>query len=157
MFSKVSLIAAIAAAIAIAPPLVAGAPASDAADPGAATLQAPVIREPFTPLPCTGKPSNRNTLQQEGCAEQQILRTDARINTLASSVFGRLPDRAAKIRFIAAQRAWLDYRRADCLSLSDVFEGGSEAPVLDAQCTADRNEQRIKDLRTFLTDLGRSG
>ena len=74
-----------------------------------------------------------------------------------SSVFGRLPDRAAKIRFIAAQRAWLDYRRADCLSLSDVFEGGSEAPVLDAQCTADRNEQRIKDLRTFLTDLGRSG
>jgi len=157
MFSKASLIAAIVAAIAIAPQLVAGAPASGAVHAGAAKLQAPVIRESFTPLPCTGKPNDRSTLQQEGCAEQQILRTEARINTLASSVFGRLPDRAAKVRFITAQRAWLTYRRADCLSLSDVFEGGSQAPVLDSQCAADRNQQRIKDLRTFLTDLGGTG
>jgi uncharacterized protein YecT (DUF1311 family) len=157
MFSKVSLVTAIAAAIVIALQLIAGAPASGAAHARAAALQAPVIREPFTPLSCTGKPNDRDTLQQEGCAEQQILRTDTRINTLASSVFGRLHDRAAKVRFIAAQHAWLSYRRADCLSLSDVFEGGSQAPVLDAQCEADRNAQRIKDLRTFLTDLSETG
>ena len=157
MFSKLSFVTVSVAAIAIAVAPVVGAPASGAARADVAKLVAPVIREPFTPLPCAGKPDDRNTLQQQGCAEQQILRGDARINTLASMVFGRLSERAAKRRFITAQRTWLSYRRADCMSLSDVFEGGSQAPVLDAQCSAGRNGQRIKDLHSFLADLGGVG
>jgi uncharacterized protein YecT (DUF1311 family) len=154
VFSKVSLTTVTVTAIAIAVALVAGPPAGGAVSGGLRKLTAPVIHESFTPLPCTGKPKARNTLQQEGCAEHQILDTDARINTIAQSIFGRLRDRASESRFITAQRAWLTYRRADCLSQSDVFEGGSQAPVIDAQCAADRNGQRIKDLQSFLTDLG---
>jgi uncharacterized protein YecT (DUF1311 family) len=119
----------------------------------AAKLSPPVIREPFTPLPCSGQPNARNTLQQEGCAEQQILRTDGQIDALVNSVFSLLPDSAARRRFDKASSAWLAYRRADCLSVSDVFEGGTQAPVLYAQCEAARNAQRIKDLRTFKSDL----
>jgi uncharacterized protein YecT (DUF1311 family) len=119
-----------------------------------AKLSPPVIRESFTPLPCGGKPGSRTTVQQEGCAERQILTTDARINALERSIFTRLRDDAARRRLVAAARAWLAYRRADCLSVSDVFEGGSQAPVTFARCAATRNVQRIKDLRTFLTDLG---
>jgi Lysozyme inhibitor LprI len=55
---------------------------------------------------------------------------------------------------IAAHKAWLAYRRAYCLSLSDVFQGGSQAPVLDAQCAGGLNGQHIKDLRQFASDVG---
>jgi hypothetical protein len=41
--------------------------------------------------------------------------------------------------------------------MSDRFEGGTEAGVVDAQCEADRNDQRVKDLRAFHRDLTRSG
>ena len=46
-------------------------------------------------------------------------------------------------------RAWLGYRGADCFSMSDMFEGGTEAGAVDAQCVAGRNTQRLRDLRCF--------
>jgi uncharacterized protein YecT (DUF1311 family) len=127
------------------------------AAPAAATLSPVVIHETFTPLPCSGKPGRRTTLQQEGCAEQQILRTDSQLNGLAKTIFPLLGDNAARRRFNAAQRAWLGYRRADCASVSDEFEGGSEAPVLAAQCDAARNSQRIRDLKAFDSALSHRG
>lgn len=129
------------------------------ADPGAsaAKLAPVVIHETFTPLPCSGSPGHRTTLQQEGCSEQQILRSDAQINTLAKTIFALLPRDQARRRFNAAQRAWLGYRQADCLSMSDVFAGGSESPVVAAQCDARRNAQRIKDLRAFRGALSHTG
>lgn len=162
MLSKTSAVTAACVTAAVAVTLVAvSAAAWGAAAGGAARapakLEAPVITETFTPLPCAGKPNARDTQQQEGCAEQQILKTDAVINAIAKSIFDRLADAGAKGRFITAQEAWITYRRADCLSVSDVFEGGTQAPVLDAQCSASRNAQRITDLRTFLTDLGGGG
>jgi uncharacterized protein YecT (DUF1311 family) len=123
----------------------------------AAKLSPVVIHETFTPLPCSGKPARRTTLQQEGCAEQQILRTDSQLNALAKATFPLLADDAARRRFNTAQRAWLSYRRADCASVSDEFEGGSEAPVLAAQCDAARNAVRLKDLRAFHNALGQQG
>jgi uncharacterized protein YecT (DUF1311 family) len=124
---------------------------------GASKLSPPVIHEKFTPLPCTGQPNNRTTLEMEGCAERDILRTDATINKLAKSVFHLLRGDSARRRFIVAERAWLGFRRADCLSVSDLFQGGTEAAVIDAQCTAERNTERVKDLRTFRNDLSRNG
>jgi len=115
----------------------------------AASLKPIVIQETFTPLPCSGAPGHRSTLQMEGCAEKQILKTDIQIDLLASSIFSILPDDRARRDFNAAERAWLSYRRADCLSMSEMFEGGTDAGVLDAQCVASRNTQRVKDLRSF--------
>ena len=41
--------------------------------------------------------------------------------------------------------------------MSDVFEGGTEAAVVDAQCVAARNNQRVKDLRGFHRSLTSTG
>jgi uncharacterized protein YecT (DUF1311 family) len=120
-------------------------------------LEPVVIHETFTPLPCSGAPSHRTTLEQEGCAEKQILKTDTQIDVLASQIFPILFDDRARRDFNAAQRAWLSYRKADCFSMSDLFEGGTEAGVVDAQCVASRNNQRIKDLRAFHRNLLRTG
>jgi uncharacterized protein YecT (DUF1311 family) len=116
-----------------------------------------VVKETFSPLPCSGSPGHRSTLQLEGCAEQQILRSDRQINTLNKTIFGKLPSNSARRDLIAGHRAWLAYRRAYCLSVSDVFQGGTEAGVVAADCTASVNSQHVANLRTFLRDLGSNG
>jgi hypothetical protein len=64
----------------------------------ASTLTPPVIKEKFTPLPCPKQP--KSTVDQEACAEHQILTTDGQINALAKSIFNVLPDNAARRRFV---------------------------------------------------------
>jgi uncharacterized protein YecT (DUF1311 family) len=119
----------------------------------AAKLSPPVIHESFTPLPCTGSPQHRSSLQLEGCAEHQILGTDKKIDALNRTIFARLADNAARHDLIAGHKAWLSYRRAFCLSRSDIFRGGTAAAVVDAVCVAGVNEQHVKDLKMFANDL----
>jgi uncharacterized protein YecT (DUF1311 family) len=133
--------------------LVASAPAG-AAPARTAKLSPPVIHEPFTPLPCTGAPAHRTTLEMEGCAEQRILASDSKIDALNRSIFGKLFDAAARRRFIAGHNAWLTYRHAYCVSASDVFEGGTEAGVVYADCVAGVNAEHVKDLKSFLAAFG---
>jgi uncharacterized protein YecT (DUF1311 family) len=151
------LLSTTAATVAIATVAIAATQAGGATAAHAAKLSPFVIRETFTPLPCSGSPGHRTTLQMEGCAERKILQTDAQLNDLAKSIFPLLGNATARRRFNAAQRSWLGYRRADCLSMSDVFQGGSEAPVVAAQCDASRNVTRIKDLRAFHAALTHTG
>jgi uncharacterized protein YecT (DUF1311 family) len=133
--------------------VVAAGLASAPAATSAATLSIPPIHEPFTVLPCTGKPSQRTTVQLEGCAEHQILKGDKRIDTLNREVLNNLGSKAAKRRFIAAHKAWLSYRRAYCTSRADVTPGGTEAPVEAATCAVSLNTQHVKDLTAFADEL----
>jgi uncharacterized protein YecT (DUF1311 family) len=139
--------------LAAATVLLAAAPAG-AATARTAKLSPPVIHEPFTPLPCTGAPGHRTTLEMEGCVEQRILASDGKIDALNVAIFGRLFDAAARRRFIAGHNAWLTYRRAYCLSASDVFEGGTAAGVVYADCVAGVNSEHVKDLKAFRAALG---
>jgi uncharacterized protein YecT (DUF1311 family) len=151
-FSLPAAVATASAAIALATAASAGA-----AGAHATKLAPPVIRESFTPLPCTGSPGRRSTLQMEGCAEQQILRSDKQIDALNKSIFGRLPSNSARRDLIAGHKAWLSYRKAYCLSVSDVFQGGTAAGVVAADCSASVNGQHLSNLRTFLKDLTSNG
>lgn len=132
------------------------AQAHDATSATTPRLAPPVVHERFTHLPCSGAPKQRTILEEEGCVEQQILASDAQINALARSIFALLGSDAARRRFIAAQASWLTYRRADCDSESDLFEGGTLAAVIDATCSAERNAERVKDLRAFRNELARN-
>jgi uncharacterized protein YecT (DUF1311 family) len=119
----------------------------------AANLAPPVIHESFTVLPCTGKPRSRTTLELEGCAEHQILKTDKVIDALEKTIFHLLGTNSARRDLIAAASAWLNYRHSDCLSASDVYQGGTLAGVVFSDCFVARNKQRIKDLKTFENSL----
>jgi uncharacterized protein YecT (DUF1311 family) len=134
--------------IAAAAVLTAAALAAIAQPAGAgrvAAVQPPVIHERFTLLPCPANP--QTTLESEGCAEHRIVRADKKIDAAAKAIFALLPDDAARRHYVTAHKAWLAYRRADCASVSDKYAGGTLAGVLDADCTADRSEQRLKDVR----------
>jgi uncharacterized protein YecT (DUF1311 family) len=116
---------------------------------GAATLKPPVIKEVFTPLKCT---HDQTTLGMEGCAEQQILKSDKTIDSLNAKIFGKLSS-TGKRDFIDGHNAWLKYRTAYCLSESDVFQGGTEAGVIDARCGVSVSRVHVKELQDFLSSL----
>jgi uncharacterized protein YecT (DUF1311 family) len=124
-----------------------------AASAGAATLNPPVIKEVFTPLKCT---HDQTTLGSEGCAEQQILKSDRTIDSLNAKIFTKLST-SAKKDFINGHNAWLKYRAAYCLSESDLYQGGTEAGVVDAECTANISAVHVKELHDFLSSLNRVG
>ncbi len=109
----------------------------------------PVIHESFTPLRC----NPNNTLGMEGCAEHQVLKTDAQINAEVKVVFKLLRSNQARVHFVAAERAWLSYRTATCNSRSDLFEGGSQAVVIYAQCEVTLNKVHLADLKQFADSL----
>lgn len=122
-------------------------PPAQAASSHLAQLSPPVIREQFTPLPCPRHP--QSTLELEGCAERRIVSADRRIDRVLAAIFPKLFDDGARRRLIDAQHAWLAYRKADCMSVSDRYEGGTLAGLLAAECTADRSAHRLKDLLAF--------
>jgi uncharacterized protein YecT (DUF1311 family) len=142
---RIGLVAVSLALVAAVPGVAVGARA------GKVTV--PTIHETFTVLPCTGAPAQRSTLEQEGCAEHQILATDKQIDGLNGEIVARVGNHAAQQRFVAGHRAWLTYRRAFCLSRADVLRGGTESAVIDATCSVELNRRHIVDLRHFLSDL----
>jgi len=112
-------------------------------------LEPPVISEGFTLLPCTAK---KTTIGLEGCAEHRIVRSDRGINRRARTIFfllRRFNSPAAQLRFVRGEHAWLRYRRAVCASRSDVYEGGSAAGVVFAECEAAKNTAHLRELESF--------
>ncbi len=152
-FSSVKAIAAAATIAVSAAAAVAAVAPAGASTAHATTLAPPVIHESFTPMPCTGKSGHRNTLQLEACSGQQILRTDKQIDGLNQKIFTALPSDSARRDLIVAHKAWLSYRRAYCVSTSDVFQGGTLAGVVESDCVVTLNGEHVTNLRAFLKEL----
>jgi len=67
-------------------------------------------------------------------------------------------DRTTRLEFSGGRsdrgpRAWIAYRRADCLSLSDEFQGGSAAGIVFARCDIRRDRTRLHDVQQLAKAL----
>lgn len=124
-----------------------------AAPAGAATLTAPVIHETFTVLPCSGKVGARTTLQLEGCAEHQVVAADAKIDALNVKIFALLTSTSQQVAFTTGHNSWLAFRRKFCLSASDIYQGGSYAPVVYINCVDLIDGDHVRDLQDYLAAL----
>jgi uncharacterized protein YecT (DUF1311 family) len=132
--------------------VLAGAGVSDASS--AATLTPPVITEPFTPLPC----HHGTTLGLEGCAEGQLLSADRHLNEQVKLLVEVISTVHQKRSFVAVEKEWLSYRKADCSTVLAIFQGGTIAPVEYALCEVRDDEARSTDLHSYfgLLEEGRS-
>ena len=127
-------------------------PATASATGSAAALTAPVVKEKFTALPCTGAPSHRSTLEMEGCAEHRVLTSDKTINALNARVFGTLETNRARTGFIASNTHWVAYRDDFCTTSGIRYAGGTEQPVAVVTCLSALNDEHVNDLKTLLRD-----
>ncbi|KAB0679766.1 lysozyme inhibitor LprI family protein [Aureimonas leprariae] len=58
------------------------------------------------------------------------------------------PDAAANL--VAAQRAWIAFRDAECAFAASDVEGGSAQPMVDLQCREALTRKRVVDLKSYL-------
>lgn len=141
--------AGLAAGVALSVALFVGLSGAAAAGGTRGGVTPPVIAEDFTLLSC----SHGSTIGMEGCAEHALVAADRRIDAEVRVLFRVLPDDAARSRLVAAETAWLRFRRADCESQSDLYEGGSLAPVAFVQCEVRDDASRSAGLRSFYRGL----
>jgi len=111
--------------------------------PGAA-VGPPVIREPWTPLPCPAHPSS--TVEIEGCLERDVTRSDQRIDVKASTVFRLIKHQSDRAAFVSGEHSWLQYRRRSCSAAASVYRGGSAEPIAYLNCEKRRNAQHLAEL-----------
>lgn len=110
----------------------------------------PVVREPWTPLPCPAHA--RTTVALEGCLERQVSRSDRVIDEKVAVIFTRLRG-ANRIVFARSERDWLSYRRKSCLATASGYFGGSAEPLVFLQCEQGRNVRHIADLKASASSL----
>jgi uncharacterized protein YecT (DUF1311 family) len=60
----------------------------------------------------------------------------------------------ARPAYVAAQRAWIRYRDAECAAEAHLSQGGSMHPMVEAACIADLTEARTQRIR-MLTNQDR--
>jgi uncharacterized protein YecT (DUF1311 family) len=104
----------------------------------------PVIREPWTPLPCPKHAST--TLEIEGCLERDVTRSDRKIDTKAATVFHLIKRAADRSAFVSAEHSWLQYRRRSCSAAASVYRGGTAEPIAYLSCARSRNTRHLADL-----------
>ncbi len=114
----------------------------------AAAVQAangpPVIREPWTPLPCPMHP--QSTVDNEGCLERAVTASDLRINTRVATIFRLIRTASDRTAFVDGERSWLRYRRRSCAATASAYRGGSAEPLAFLSCEQSRNARHLADL-----------
>ena len=76
------------------------------------------------------------------CSMEDFNNTNAELNI----VYRRLTKTP---QLIAAERAWITYRDAECRSQSAVYEGGSMQPLVISLCLTELTRQRINILKSY--------
>ncbi len=87
----------------------------------------------------------------DACAGNSLKASDGELNSLYRQIRQRLTDNADATRLlIAAQRAWVVYRDAECAFASSASTGGSAHPMIQSMCLDKLTRARIDALKGYL-------
>jgi uncharacterized protein YecT (DUF1311 family) len=85
------------------------------------------------------------------CVGKSYKKADADLNGLYKQIAQRLksdPDTTKLL--VAAQRAWVSFRDAECTFSASTSQGGTIYPMVYASCLDGLTEKRIADLKAYL-------
>lgn len=85
------------------------------------------------------------------CADKEYQAADHRLNDVYRKVSALQKDKASKDSLVAAERAWLGYRDAECTFETAADLGGSIYPMEYAMCLAKLTKARTQELDDYLT------
>jgi uncharacterized protein YecT (DUF1311 family) len=124
--------------------------------------QAPpqAAKTPAKPEPC---PDAKSQPDLNECYGKLYQSADTQLNATYNNIVGFMKknllvaqhdnnaplathNEASLSKLLAAQRAWLAYRDANCDSVKFQYDGGSIQPMIWSQCMADTTQQRITTL-----------
>lgn len=141
----------IARAVAVALIAIGGC-TGDEREPAERTAQASLPRLPrvSTELPCPPEP--RTTRELEGCGAREVASTNRAVERRARKVYALLSP-SGRRKLVAAERAWLVYRRQACAVESSKYEGGSVETVIWLGCVARQNRRHVRELEVLEREL----
>ena len=85
------------------------------------------------------------------CAQHAFETADARLNGAYKQLIGQLKADAGQTKLlVAAERAWIAYRDADCEFATAENAGGSMRPMLVMRCKETMTTARVAELRAYL-------
>jgi uncharacterized protein YecT (DUF1311 family) len=85
------------------------------------------------------------------CAAASLKASDSTLNKLYKEIRTRLEgDADASKQLVAAQKAWLEFRDAECAFSSSSASGGSIYPMIHALCLDGLTQKRIEDFNAYL-------
>lgn len=85
------------------------------------------------------------------CSDKAYKASDAELNKLYRQVDERLKDDADPRRLlISAQRAWVNFRDAECKFSTSRSSGGSIHPMVVSMCLDDLTKKRVEDFKQAL-------
>lgn len=88
----------------------------------------------------------------DDCASQSFAKSDRALNGLYREIMQRLGKDTDEGRMlIAAQRAWIAFRDAECDFAASGVEGGSIYPMTVVNCRDTLTQRRIDDLKFYLS------
>jgi uncharacterized protein YecT (DUF1311 family) len=85
-------------------------------------------------------------------ARTEFVQADTELNKTYEALLKKLPDGQSKEKLKQSQRAWLTFRDAEAAFVADQTRGGSMPPTIRYETMAELTQQRIKQLKTRLTE-----
>jgi uncharacterized protein YecT (DUF1311 family) len=96
-----------------------------------------------------GNASDQATMN--ACADGGFKKSDAQLNALYKQIEKRLKSDADTTKLlVAAQRAWVSFRDAECTFSSSGVAQGSVYPMIYSLCLDGQTQKRIGDFKTYL-------
>jgi uncharacterized protein YecT (DUF1311 family) len=95
--------------------------------------------------------NDANQAELNVCAGEALAKADGELNALYKEVARRLQDEpmASKL-LVAAEKAWIAFRDAECAFRTWASADGSIHPMLAMQCREDLTRKRLDALKAYL-------
>lgn len=94
--------------------------------------------------PCA--PGAQRSPQLLACARRQLAEASRELERARADLSADLEPRTRQ-KLRAAERLWLRYRKANCDSEADIYEGGTIQPLIQLRCMARVTRERAAELK----------
>ncbi|MET0649757.1 MAG: lysozyme inhibitor LprI family protein [Pyrinomonadaceae bacterium] len=95
--------------------------------------------------PC--HPDAQRSTQLMACAERKFKEAAAELKRARDELHADLEPRS-RVKFRAAERLWLRYRKSNCETEASIYEGGTIQPLIELRCMARLTLARADELKT---------
>ncbi len=86
------------------------------------------------------------TAAMRSCAAARFTAAEQELRTVRAELLEKL-DETRKIKFLAAQSTWVQFRKANAEFQADLVRGGTLAPLVQITVMADMTEARVAELK----------
>lgn len=89
------------------------------------------------------------TAAMRQCATERYAKAELELRAARAKLLDKL-DQTGKAKFLAAQSAWVQFRRANAEFQADLVRGGTLSPLIQTTVMADMTEARVAELKKAL-------